>query len=147
MDAMSIKNDNSKEKLKKILHEVVNMDQPTVLLESDLPAIQLKGFLDESKINNLGILYDLGNAAAMGFDIESELKILNKYVKEVHIKDRYKDNGGSSRLGIADTPIKAAIETLRDLSWRGSFVLETPIFDDWRVEAYSNFCFTNNLVN
>jgi sugar phosphate isomerase/epimerase len=147
MDAMSIQNDNAKEKLKNILHEVVNTDHPTILLESDLPALQLKFFLDEVEIDNLGILYDLGNATAMGFDIESELRILHKYIKEVHIKDRYKNNGGSARLGIADTQFKVAIQTLKELSWQGSFILETPILNDWSTEAYSNYNFTADLVN
>jgi sugar phosphate isomerase/epimerase len=147
MDAMSIQNDNAKEKLKNILHEVVNIDHPTILLESDLPALQLKFFLDAVEIDNLGILYDLGNATAMGFDIESELRILHKYIKEVHIKDRYKNNGGSARLGIADTQFKIAIQTLKELSWQGSFVLETPIFDDWKDEAKANFTFTRRMID
>jgi|APSaa5957512535_1039671.scaffolds.fasta_scaffold25635_3 L-ribulose-5-phosphate 3-epimerase len=147
MDAMSIQDDIAKEKLKKMLCEVVTEGHPTVLLESDLPAQQLKSFIDDVGLDNLGVLYDLGNATAMGFNIESELGILHKYIKEVHIKDRYKNNGCSASLGNADTQFKAAIKTLKDSSWQGSFILETPIFDDWKAEACSNYNFTYNLVN
>jgi L-ribulose-5-phosphate 3-epimerase UlaE len=147
MDAMSIRDESAKEKLKQVLREVVTTDHPTILLESDLPAQQLKLFIDDVGLDNLGILYDLGNATAMGFNIESELNILYKYIKEVHIKDRYKNNGDSVRLGSADTQFKIAIQTLKDLSWQGPFVLETPIFDDWNTEAYINYNFTSNLVN
>ncbi|MDB4037932.1 sugar phosphate isomerase/epimerase [Candidatus Thioglobus sp.] len=147
MDAMSIQNNNAKEKIKSILHEVVNTTHPKVLLESNLPANQLKFFLDDVDLVNLGILYDLGNATAMGFDIENELKALHLDIGEVHIKDRYKNNGNSVRLGHADTQFNTAVKLLKDLAWEGSFVLETPILGDWRTEANRNFNFIANLIN
>lgn len=146
MDKMSIQNNIAKEKLKKILREVSTKDTPIILLESDISAQQLKLFIDDVGIDNLGVLYDLGNATAMNFDIESELRLLHKYIKEVHIKDRYKNNGSSASLGNADTKFNIAFQTLKDLSWQGSFVLETPIFNDWKVEAYNNYNFTSNLI-
>ena len=30
--------------------------------------------------------------------------------------------------------------------WNGSFILETPIFNNWENEAKANFSFTKNLV-
>ncbi len=146
MDAMSIQSDNSKEKLKKILHEVVNNNSPKVLLESDLPAIQLKEFVDEVALDKVGILYDLGNATAMGFDIENELKLLHSMIGEIHIKDRFFNNGGSDRLGMADTSFNTAIKTINKLSWSGTFVLETPIFNNWKDEAEANFAFTRQMI-
>ena len=68
-------------------------------------------------------------------------------IGEVHIKDRFSDNGGSERLGMADTPFHSAVEILRELSWSGSFILETPIFNNWKDEAEANFYFTRQLVN
>lgn len=147
MDEMSIQSDGARESLKQVLHEVLTIDHPEVLLESDLPAQQLKLFIDDVSLDNLGVLYDLGNATALGFDIESELNTLHKYIKEVHIKDRYKNNGGSARLGSADTPFKTAIRVLKDLAWQGSFILETPVFDDWSSEARNNFNFTAKLIS
>ncbi len=147
MDAMSIKNDILKERLKTILREVVNINGPKVLLESDLPAVQLKQFIEEVSLENVGVLYDLGNATAMGFDVDSELKLLHPIIGEVHIKDRSFDNGGSCRLGMADTSFDTAIEILKKSLWKGSFVLETPIFDNWKNEANSNYSFTSQLVN
>ena len=147
MDAMSIQNNNSKEKLKKVLRKVVTNHGPTVLLESDLPAASLKQFIDEVALDNVKVLYDLGNATAMGFDIESELRLMHSIIGEVHIKDRFSDNGGSERLGMADTPFHSAVEILRELSWSGSFILETPIFNNWKDEAEANFYFTRQLVN
>ena len=147
MDAMSIQTDESKEKLRKVLHEVVDSYTPKVLLESDLSAIQLKEFLDEVNLENVGVLYDLGNATAMGFDIESELKLLYPLIEEVHIKDRYINNGSSDRLGMANTSFDKAIQILQKSFWNGSLVLETPVFDNWKDEAEANFSFTKNLVD
>jgi L-ribulose-5-phosphate 3-epimerase len=145
MDGMSIQNYKAREKLKKILHKVLVYDKPKILLESDLQGIQLKNFVDGCQINNLGVLYDLGNATAMGFDLEKELEILIPYIDEIHIKDRYLNNGSSTRLGEADTAFDKTIKLLTDLKWNKSLVLETPTFDDWKIEAESNFCFIKNL--
>ena len=147
MDAMSIQTGESRERLKKVLHEVVDSYTPKVLLESDLSAFQLKEFLDEVDLENIGVLYDLGNATAMGFDIESELKLLYPLIEEVHIKDRYFNNGISDRLGMANTSFDKAIKVLKKSFWNGSLVLETPVFDNWRDEAEANFSFTKNLVD
>ena len=147
IDAMSIQSSKSKEILKKVLHEVVDSYTPKVLLESDLSAIQLKKFIDEVDLENIGVLYDLGNATAMGFDIESELKLLYPHIEEVHIKDRYINNGISDRLGMANTSFDKAIKILKKSFWNGSLVLETPVFDNWKDEAEANFSFTKNLVD
>jgi len=68
-------------------------------------------------------------------------------IGEIHIKDRFFNNGGSDRLGVADTSFNIAIKVLNKLSWRGSFVLETPIFDDWKDEAKANFTFTRRMID
>jgi len=146
MDAMSLKSKESKEILKKVFYKVLNNHSPVILLESDLSAIQLKAFIDQLELENIGVLYDLGNATAMGFDIESDLKLLSPLIKEVHIKDRFINNGSSARLGSADTSFYKAIKILKKLSWSGSLILETPILNNWEDEAKANFSFTKNLI-
>ena len=146
MDAMSLKSKESKEILKKVFYKVLNDHSPAILLESDLSAIQLKAFIDQLELENIGVLYDLGNATAMGFDIESDLKLLSPLIKEVHIKDRFINNGSSARLGSADTSFYKAIKILKKLSWNGSLILETPILNNWEDEAKANFSFTKSLI-
>ena len=147
MGAMSIQNPKAKNKLRKILHEIVTIHSPTILLESDLPAIDLKEFIDETNLDNVRVLYDLGNASAMNFDITKELNILHSMIGEIHIKDRFINDGGSDRLGEADTPLNSAAKTLSELSWRGPVILETPVFDDWNAEAESNISYTERWVD
>jgi len=147
MDEMSIKSNDSKAKFKELLCEVLVNSDIRILLESDLPAIELKAFIKDVGLKNVGIVYDLGNATAMGYDIETELLLLHPYIGEVHIKDRFINNGKSVRLGFADTPFYRAVDVLRKLSWQGPFILETPIFDNWKEEAEVNFLFTKKFVN
>ena len=146
MDSMSIQSKSSQAKLKDILNSIDNTEGPKVLLESDLPGVYLKQFIEDVALDNVGILYDLGNATALGFDIKKELDLLHSLIGEVHIKDRFSKNGSSVRLGMAETPFELAFNTLKKLLWNGSFVLETPIFDNWEDEANANFLFTKKLV-
>jgi L-ribulose-5-phosphate 3-epimerase UlaE len=148
MDSMSIKkNNNAKEKFQKILSEVVKENSPIILLETDMPAIEVKSFINKVALKNVQVLYDLGNANAMGFKIEEELNILRDIIGEIHIKDRFSNEGKSMRLGNADTPIAIAAKTLSSLSWKGSIILETPVFDDWLLEAENNILYTQKKFN
>jgi len=147
MDAMSLKNQKSKTKLQNILFEGLLDNDIKILLESDLPAIELKDFIEKIDNDNVGILYDLGNATALGFDIENELEVLLPYIFEIHIKDRFSNNGSSARLGNADTGFDKAAKALKKLSWRGPFILETPILDNWKSEALANFAFSQKFIN
>jgi len=83
----------------------------------------------------------------MGFDIAQDLERLHPVIGEIHIKDRYINNGGSQRLGNADTSFDIAATSLSRLCWSGSVVLETPIFDDWRTEAEHNISFTRHWLD
>lgn len=148
MDSMSIKeNNNAKEKLKKILHDVLKKNSPIILLETDMPAIEIRNFINQVSLKNVQVLYDLGNANAMGFNIEEDITTLKNIIGEIHIKDRFSDEGKSTRLGSADTPIKIAAKTLSRLSWKGPIILETPVFDDWLSEAESNILYTKKIFN
>jgi len=147
LDKMSIKSSEAKIKIKDLLRELLDQYQNIkILLECDIPANEILSFLEDFRHENIGILYDLGNANAMGFDIEQEIVILNKYIEEVHVKDRFKNHGHSQRLGKGDTPLESAIGLLKNLSWRGSFILETPIFNEWENEANENFMYTKKIL-
>lgn len=148
MNEMSIKSVDSKTRLKEVLYEVLeNNNDIKILLECDIPAYELKVFMDNIGLKNVGILYDLGNATSLGYDIEHEIKLLHSYIGEIHIKDRFNDNGPSMRLGGADTSFNKVAKVLKELSWQGAFVLETPVFDNWKKEAEENFLFTKRFVN
>jgi len=141
MEAMSLSSGAAKGTLMAVLESVLSKDGPVVLLESDLRAAELMEFIDESGVDRLGVLYDIGNATALGFDVVEDLALLKPYLLEIHIKDRKRLHGPSTRLGEGDTLFNDAAQVLAELSWRGPVVLETPTFDNWRVEAEHNVDF------
>ena len=147
MERMSLRTMEAQNRLNKILTRVLHESTVTLLLESDLMASDLKKFIEGVGSSKLGVLYDLGNANALDFDIVEDLSILGTLVREVHIKDRMSNNGPSHRLGEGDTPLSQAAEILAKLSWSGPVVLETPTYNDWRQEAEYNLAFTRKWRN
>jgi len=146
MDAMSLHSESARDDLKKILRSVLPESEAFLLLESDLPGNELAAFVDEVNSPKLGVLYDFGNANAMGFDIVKDISILGTRIREIHIKDRVSNNGPSHRLGEGDTLFSEGIQALVKSSWQGPFVLETPILNDWKLEATHNLAFTRDCL-
>jgi L-ribulose-5-phosphate 3-epimerase len=147
MDAMSLGTLAARERFAEVLTGVLTADGPTVLVESDLSADCLSEFVTSIGSNRLGVLYDLGNSHAMGFDCEAELFKLGELVREIHIKDRKINNGPSQRLGLGGTPFRKSAQVLGSLGWKGPVVLETPIFQDWNEEAQHNLAFTRDWLS
>jgi hexulose-6-phosphate isomerase len=146
MDALSLRTLFARERLANILKDVLTADGPAILLESDLSGGHLAEFVTSVGNNRLGVLYDLGNSNAMGFDCNADLIELGSLVREIHIKDRKIDSGASQRLGLGGTPFSRAAQVLGLLDWKGPLVLETPVFDDWNEEAKHNLAFTRDWL-
>lgn len=142
MESMSLSSAVARGALMAVLGRVLYKNGPIILLESDLPTAELMEFIAESGADRLRVLYDLGNATALGFDVVEDLALLNPYLLEIHIKDRKRLHGASKRLGEGDTLFSDAAQVLAELSWRGPVVLETPTFDSWRDEAEHNIDFS-----
>jgi len=142
MEAMSIRTPTARDRLTKVLRTVLDGAGPVLLLESDLPGVDLAAFVEKVGSPQLGVLYDIGNANALGFDIAADIAVLGSMIREVHMKDRLSGNGPSHRLGEGDTPFSQAVQALAKFSWQGPVVLETPIFNDWQSEAVHNLAFT-----
>ncbi len=146
MDAMSLRSLFARERLANILRDLLKDEGPAILLESDLSGGNLSEFVTSVGSNRLGVLYDLGNSHAMGFDFEADLTELGPLIREIHIKDRKINGGSTQRLGRGGTPLRKAAQVLGLLGWKGPVVLETPIFDDWNEEAKHNLAFTRDWL-
>jgi sugar phosphate isomerase/epimerase len=144
VEGMSLRPPAARDRLLAALRRVLVGPGPVLLLESDLPAVRLAEFVASLGSDRLGVLYDLGNAHALGFDIAADLTLLRPLLREVHVKDRRTGNGASLRLGEGGTPLAAAADAIA--AWKGPIVLETPIFGDWRAEAVHNLAFTRQLL-
>jgi hexulose-6-phosphate isomerase len=96
-----------------------------LLLETDLPAPDLRRLIERRRHEALGVCYDTGNAAFQGRDLAAEMRTLAPYLCEIHIKDRKRD-GRSVPLGEGDVDFRSVFSVAAALEYEGPLILETP---------------------
>lgn len=92
-------------------------------LETDFPPKSFCNFLDRIERDNIRANYDSGNSSGLGYDHQEELRSLNQYVYNVHIKDRIKGNG-TVRLGTGSADFDSVFGTLKEIGYHRSFILQ-----------------------
>lgn len=92
-------------------------------VETEMPAEELGEFLDSFGSNNIKVYYDIGNMVSMGVDVVHEIKFFGKRICGVHVKDR-KLHGESMLIGEGDADFPAIFAALKDVNYRGAFVLQ-----------------------
>ena len=115
-------------------------------LELGLSAKQIKDGFDAFSFKNIGICYDLGNAAGLGFKPEKEILILNDLINHIHIKDK-PFNGANVMLGNGDVNFKECMNSLKKINFNGCLILETIYKNNPCKEAEKNFHFIKNVIN
>lgn len=115
-------------------------------LESTLPAALIKHQLDSSQ-TNIAICYDLGNAAALGFDVATEIELLSHRIIHVHIKDRLYPLGANVQLGYGNLDFDAALKALKTIDYKGKFTLETAVGSQPYTSAKKNLTFFFEQLN
>ncbi|MBF0196034.1 MAG: sugar phosphate isomerase/epimerase [Magnetococcales bacterium] len=148
MEEASLKLPKMRSRITALLQHLISQSSNlniVIALESDLPALELKKFIQEFNHPTLGVCYDLGNAVAEGYDPVAELNILAPQIREIHIKDRI-NNGGSFMLGEGDVPFPKVFTQLPKHQFTIPIILETPVGEDWQAAANSNFNFVQNTV-
>ncbi len=95
-----------------------------VVFESDFPPDKLKTFIASFPKFVIGINYDIGNSASLGFDPVEEITAYGSWIDNVHIKDR--ELGGSTvPLGAGNANFPAVFRTLADVGYAGNYILQT----------------------
>lgn len=92
-------------------------------LETDLKPDRFLSLLDEIGSEKVGVNYDIGNSAALGFDMDEELETYGVRVTDVHIKDRVY-GGGPVLLGTGDANIEACFKKLSEIDYRGPIIMQ-----------------------
>lgn len=99
-------------------------------LETELPAARYVRLVEQIGEETVGVYYDIGNAAAQGYDCAEDIRVLGASIYGVHVKDRIR-NGGSVPLGQGCTDFPAVFRALRDIAYRGTMLLQTAFGPDY----------------
>ena len=144
----SLKDPAARDRARRILEDSLPLAEDAavdVILESDLPPVDLASFMDAVDHHRLGINYDTGNSTWFGFEPDDELPRYYRHVRNVHIKDcTVKDY--SVPLGLGETRFDRAFSLFRDLSYEGDFVIQAARQDDDLKAGRDYLSFTRNLV-
>ena len=100
-----------------------------LLLETDLPADRLKTILEEINHSLVGINYDIGNSASIGYRPADEIRILSRWIRGVHVKDRIYQ-GGTVPLGRGDADFETSFRILLENGFDRWFILEVARRED-----------------
>lgn len=92
-----------------------------IALETDLAPKEYVEFL--KPLPSLTVVYDSGNSAGIGYDVEEEFVAYGGRVSNVHIKDK-KREGSTVPLGSGDAPFARLFKCLHALSYTGPITLQ-----------------------
>lgn len=95
-----------------------------IAFESDLGPIELLNFLDRFDSSIVGINYDIGNSASLGYRPAEELGAYGSRVTNVHVKDR-KYGGPSVPLGEGCADFQSVFDQLDEVGYDGNYILQT----------------------
>jgi len=103
-------------------------------LETDLPPVVFRDFLDRFPRETVGANLDLGNSASLGYDPFAECRAFGSRIVNVHVKDRPL-GGGTVPLTTGDVDFASAFRALAEHGYRGDFILQTAPDDDYLAAA------------
>ena len=127
VDNSSIK--NNKDFLKiliedfKFLENKLNRLKIQLAFETDLgPKLNLE-FMESLNSNIYGINYDIGNSIGYGHNYKTEFKILKKYIKNIHIKNKKKNK--TCNLFLGDGNIEKIVNYFLNKGYKKNFIFQT----------------------
>jgi len=118
-----------------------------IALETSLEPKAFKELIIAFKPFDVGVNYDMGNSASLGYDSKEEIKILGEFITNVHIKDRIR-NGSTVSLGDGDTDFNSVFTALKSINYSGDYMLQAARCDilsgdnkdiNTTVSSYINF--------
>ena len=100
-----------------------------IVFESDRTPDDLAAFISRLPADLYGINLDLGNSAALGFEIEAEVAAFGERIYNVHVKDRLL-GGTTVPLGTGDADLPRAVSHLAAAGYQGNYILQTARADN-----------------
>lgn len=124
--------------------DIINMGIQ-VVFESDFGPNELKHFINQFDPKIFGINYDIGNSAALGFDVKEEINAYGERILNVHIKDRIL-GGTTVPLGNGNVDFDSVFSALGQAGYQGNYILQTARAQNGdHAEALS--CYKDMAVN
>ena len=99
--------------------------QLTLALETTLPASELQTLLGRWGSPAVGVAYDVGTAACLGYDVMADCQLLGPLLCQVRVKD-HAAQGQRVPLGQGNVPIAVLAQALGQRRFAGWWVLEPP---------------------
>ncbi len=109
--------------LRKII-PLLKKNKQQILFELDFGPKKALQFIKKFNTRYFGINYDIGNSSSLGFKPENEINTYGRYIKNVHIKDRY-FKGTTVRLGKGNANFNEVFINLKKKKYNGNFILQT----------------------
>lgn len=126
VDNGSLKNSSEED----ILVEFLNLNAKffqeknvKIVIESDYEPKKLDRFLLKIKTDQVGINYDIGNSASLGFDPLEEFGLYGDRILNIHIKDRLR-GGGTVPLGRGNADFDRVFEQIARSGYKGNFIIQ-----------------------
>ena len=118
------------------------------LFEGDFSPSDFSNIMDGLDENIYGVNLDIGNSASLGWDPEYEVKLLAKWIKNVHIKDR-KYLGPSVHLGEGDTDFETYLKTLSESGYTNNYIFQTARANpgEHQLVMSQNLQYVKNVMN
>ncbi len=126
LDQSTLQTEPQMERLGHALHRCLDRAADagvTLCLETDLPPNRFRRLLDQVAHQSLGVTYDIGNSAALGYSPAQEFDAYGARIAVVHVKDRTR-GGGSVPLGSGAADFETVLRGLSRLGFDGPMILQ-----------------------
>ena len=111
-------------KICKSLKKYLQKTKIKLVFESDFNPKALQRFIKNFDKKYFGINYDVGNSAALNYNIDEEFNLYGNRIYNVHIKDRIKF-GKTVRLGNGNANFLKLFKNLKKIKYAGNLILQT----------------------
>ena len=150
VDNSSLKNKQEEKKLifyMKSLEVKLKKNNQQILFEIDYSPFRTKKFIEKFNTSLFGINYDTGNSAGLGYDSNDEFKYYGKYIKNIHLKDKFL-NGETVRLGLGDADFKKIFKNIKKIKYKDNLILQTARSKNGKHvdELNLNYSFLNKIL-
>lgn len=143
VDQSELRTDKDKAELVTSLHNVLNATNGSkvkLYLETSLAPQGFRELLLAIDSPRVGVNFDSGNSAALGFDPHEEFSMLHDWINHIHIKDR-ELGGGTVPLGCGDTDFPAVFREMATIDYSGIIILQAARGGDEVTLARQNKAF------